>query len=72
MKVIIQRCWREPAVFIGLVTSLALLALALIDGASLDATQIISIVAPFASSLGIRQLVTPTSHDTPVVKESHE
>ena len=63
MKVIAQKVWNEPAVFIGLVTTLALLVLAFATTADWTAQTIAGIIAPVASSLGIRQLVTPTSKE---------
>jgi len=60
MKVLGQRVWREPAVAIGLLTSAALVVIALITDAAWDTQTIIGIAAPFASALGIRPLVTPT------------
>jgi outer membrane biosynthesis protein TonB len=64
MKTIAQRVWREPAVCIGLLTSVILLVLQLIGDNKFTADTIIAIVAPFASALGIRQLVTPTAKPT--------
>ena len=61
MKPILQRVWKEPAVFIGLLTSIVLAILAIITSAHWDASLIVGIVAPLASSLGIRSLVTPTT-----------
>lgn len=61
MKTIANQLWREPAAFIGLVTTVALLVLALVDGADLDATQLIAIFAPLVSALGIRQAVSPAA-----------
>jgi hypothetical protein len=61
MKEIAGRVWREPAAAIGLLTTLALLVLALATSSDLDADALISIAAPFLSSLGIRQLVTPAA-----------
>ena len=58
--------WTEPAVFIGALVSIALLILAIITGDTWDAATIAGIVAPIASALGIRQLVTPVPHDTTV------
>ena len=55
--------WTEPAVFIGALVSIALLILAIITGDTWDAATIAGIVAPIASALGIRQLVTPVPHD---------
>jgi hypothetical protein len=59
MKVIAQKIWNEPAVALGLLVSIVLAILALVDGADWDAQTIIGVIAPFASSLGIRQLVRP-------------
>lgn len=61
MKEIIGRVWREPAVFIGLATSVALLVIKLVTGDPWDAATIAGIAAPFVSSLGIRELVTPVA-----------
>ena len=60
MQPIIQRLWKEPAVFIGALTSVVLAILAVVTGADWDADTIVGIVAPMASALGIRPLVTPT------------
>jgi hypothetical protein len=61
MKVIAERIWSEPAVAIGLLVSALLAVLAVLDDAAWDAQTIIGIVAPFASSLGIRQAVSPAA-----------
>jgi len=60
MSVIGKRIWTEPAVAIGLLTSILLAVLALITGTSWDTSTIVGIAAPFLSSLGIRQFVSPT------------
>ena len=60
MKVIAQRVYREPAVFIGLLTSVALLVITLATGDQWDAATIAGIAAPLVSALGIRATVTPT------------
>lgn len=60
MKVIAQRVYREPAVFIGLLTSIALLVIKLLTGDSWDAATIAGIAAPLVSALGIRAVVTPS------------
>ena len=59
MKPLAQQVWREPAAAIGLLTTLALLVINLIGTPDCSAQGLIAIFAPFASSLGIRQLVTP-------------
>lgn len=64
MKVIAQKVWSEPAVFIGLVVTLGLLAGALIAHQPIDAGVVIGILAPLGSALGIRQLVTPAKGDS--------
>jgi hypothetical protein len=61
MAVIAQRVWREPAVFIGLLTAIAIAVLKITTGAPWDAATIAAIPAPLVAALGIRQLVTPTA-----------
>ena len=61
MKVIAQKVWAEPAVFIGLVVTLGLLAGALIAHQHIDAGVIVGILAPLGSALGIRQVVVPAA-----------
>jgi len=60
MRVIGRRIWTEPAVAIGLLTSILLTVVALVTGTSWDTSTIAGIAAPFLSSLGIRQFVSPT------------
>ena len=64
MKVIAQRVYREPAVFIGLLTSIALAVITLLTGDPWDAATIAAIAAPIVSALGIRTLVTPAAATT--------
>lgn len=61
MKVIAQKVWTEPAVFIGLLVTLGLLAGALIAHQHIDAGVVIGILAPLGSALGTRQFVTPAA-----------
>jgi hypothetical protein len=61
MQAIARRVWREPAVFIGLIVTIVLLVLAIVSGARWDYDTIIAIAAPLASSLGIRQVVSPVA-----------
>jgi hypothetical protein len=63
MKAIAQRVWEEPAVAIGLLTSLALIALNLL-GDDTDTVNWIEVAAPLLAALGIRPLVTPTAKTT--------
>jgi hypothetical protein len=65
MKELAARVWAEPAVFIGLLVSLGLLTLALLTDPDWDASTILGIIAPVASALGIRPLVTPTHKGPP-------
>jgi hypothetical protein len=57
MKVIAQRIWNEPAVCIGLLASVILLVINLIGENDWGFEEIIAILAPLASALGIRQAV---------------
>jgi hypothetical protein len=61
MREIAARAWREPAVFIGLLTSVALVVITLATGDPWDTDAIAAVVAPLAAALGTRQLVTPTA-----------
>lgn len=61
MKVIAQQIWREPAAAIGLFTSVVLAILALVSNQEWDAQTIVGIIAPFASAIGIRGLVSPAA-----------
>lgn len=59
MKAIAKRVWEEPAVAIGLLTSIALVILNLV-GDDTDTINWIEVAAPLLAALGIRPLVTPT------------
>lgn len=61
MKELAKRIWNEPAVAIGLLTSLILLVFNIVGDSTWDAESIIAIAAPIASALGIRTQVTPTA-----------
>jgi uncharacterized membrane protein YgaE (UPF0421/DUF939 family) len=61
VSVIAQRIWREPSVAIGAFVSVVVLAIALAKTEPWNLSTIAGIVAPLASSLGIRPLVTPTA-----------
>jgi len=63
MKTIAKRFWNEPSVAIGALVSLGVLILTIVTN-EFNASSIVGIIAPFASSLGIRQLVTPTGKET--------
>jgi hypothetical protein len=65
MSEILKRVWREPAVFLGLVTSAALAAITIATGDPWDTAAIAAVIAPLASALGIRQLVTPDMGNPP-------
>jgi ascorbate-specific PTS system EIIC-type component UlaA len=66
MKAIAQRVWSEPAVFIGLLTSIGLIVITVATGDKWDTATIAGVIAPLASALGIRGYVSPTH------KEPHE
>lgn len=61
MGEIAKRAWREPAVFLGLATSIALAVITLATGDPWDAATIAGVVAPLVSALGIRELVSPVT-----------
>lgn len=61
MRVLFARIWTEPAAAIGLLTSLVLLVVNLIGTPDWSLQGIVAILAPLASSLGIRQLVSPAA-----------
>lgn len=65
MGEILKRVWREPAVFLGLLTSAALAVITIATGDPWDTAAIAAVVAPLASALGIRQLVTPATGEPP-------
>jgi hypothetical protein len=58
VKAIAKRVWEEPAVAIGLLTSIALVVLNLL-GDDTDTINWIEVAAPLLAALGIRPLVTP-------------
>lgn len=61
MKLLVLRIWSEPAVFIGLLTTVALILVNVIGEDDWGLENVIAILAPLVSSLGIRQLVTPVA-----------
>lgn len=60
MKVILDKLWLEPAAFLGLLVSIGLLVVNLIGNTDWSAQEIVEMLAPLATGLGIRQLVVPT------------
>lgn len=60
MKVIAARIWNEPAVCIGFLTTAVAAAYAAATGVTFDAATVGVILLPLASSLGIRQVVSPS------------
>lgn len=68
MRTIALKVWTEPAVAIGLLVSIGLLIANLIGTPDWSAQGIIAIVAPLASALGIRKVVSP-DHGPPPVPE---
>lgn len=61
MSDIARRAWHEPAVFIGLLVTGALVVITLATGDPWDTATITGVLAPLLSALGIRQLVTPAA-----------
>jgi len=61
MHEIALRAWREPAVAIGLLTTVLLAIVVLATGDPWDTAAIVGVLAPLASALGIRELVVPVA-----------
>lgn len=61
MKEIAKRIWNEPAVAIGLFTTLVLLVINLVGDNEWGFEAIIAVLAPLLSALGIRQTVIPAA-----------
>lgn len=59
MDEIAKRVWREPAVAVGLLTSIVLAIVAVVSGDSWDVSTIAGIAGPLVAALGIRPFVTP-------------
>jgi len=66
MSVIARRIWREPAVAIGLLFSVALLVVNLAAGEGFDAATVVTVLGPLLSALGIRQTVSPAAGPRPL------
>lgn len=63
MSEIARRVWHEPAVFLGLLATIALVIITLATGDPWDTATIAGVAAPLVTALGIRPLVTPTGPD---------
>jgi hypothetical protein len=63
MSEIARRVWREPAVFLGLLASIALVVITLATGDKWDTATIAGVAAPLVTALGIRPLVTPVADE---------
>lgn len=61
MSEIARRAWREPAVFLGLASSIAVAVITIATGDPWDTATIAGVAGPLVSALGIRELVTPIS-----------
>jgi len=61
MKTIASRIWNEPAVAIGFLVTVALTVAGLLSDVAWDVGIIAGVIAPLATSLGIRQVVTPAN-----------
>lgn len=59
MRQIIELCWNEPAVAIGVLASVALAVLKMVNGGDLTADDLLAILAPLGTAAGVRPLVTP-------------
>ena len=59
MRQIVKLFWNEPAVAIGVLASVALAALKLVNDGALAADDVLAILAPLGTAAGVRPLVTP-------------
>jgi hypothetical protein len=59
MRQIMQLFWNEPAVAIGVLASVALAVLKIVNGGALTADDVVAILAPLGTAAGVRPLVTP-------------
>lgn len=64
MSRIIEALWNEPAVFIGFVTSVAILALKLLAGGGFGVEDVAAVLAPLGAGTAIRTQVSPA--DEPI------
>jgi hypothetical protein len=65
VKVIARKLWEEPAAFIGLLTTILLAGLNVIGDDDWGIDNLIAVLAPLVSSLGIRQVVSPAAGPRP-------
>lgn len=59
MKEIGKRIWEEPSVAIGLLLSVALTVVTLLNGTDFDWNTILLVLGPLLTGLGIRPTVKP-------------
>lgn len=59
MKEIGKRIWEEPSVAIGLLLSIALTVITLLNGTDFDWNTILLVLGPLLTGLGIRPTVKP-------------
>jgi hypothetical protein len=59
VKKLIDTFWREPAVALGVLAAAAIVAFKVWSGDAVTASDVVAILTPFATALGIRQTVTP-------------
>jgi hypothetical protein len=60
VKKLIDTFWREPAVALGVLAAAAIVALKISGGDAVSAQDVVAILTPLATALGIRQAVTPS------------
>jgi hypothetical protein len=59
MRQIVKLFWNEPAVAIGVLASVALAVLKIVNGGDLAADDVLAILAPLGTAAGVRPLVSP-------------
>lgn len=59
MKKLIDVFWREPAVALGVIAAASIVVLKVATGDTITAQDIVAVLTPLATALGIRQAVSP-------------
>jgi hypothetical protein len=66
VRKLIQLFMNEPAVALGVIAAAVVTAMNAANGGSVTGPDVIAILTPFATALGIRQLVVPACTASPV------
>jgi hypothetical protein len=59
MRQLVKLFWDEPAVAIGVLASVALAVLKIVNGGALTADDVLAVLAPLGTAAGVRPFVSP-------------